>query len=151
MGKVRDFSHIKPGKREDLPDGPYFRSAMERNWSRYLDWLKSQRHDPAVHWAYEPYTFYFPGIRRGTTNYTPDFFVWEQRPIDTTYASDGLPFVVHGCVLEVHELAGHVTDKHRVRIERMRRYYPWIRVKLIDEKAYRAVARKVRDLIPGWE
>ena len=58
--KSRSFGHIKAGCREDL-NGQFFRSAAEATLARYYNHL-------GIRWDYEPKTFYFEGIKRGTTH-----------------------------------------------------------------------------------
>lgn len=61
------YTKGKGGKRQDL-NGKYFRSSWEANYARYLNLM-------GVLWEYEPETFYFENIKRGTLSYTPDFYL----------------------------------------------------------------------------
>lgn len=125
------YSSARGGKRPDLDDR-YFRSSWEANWARYLNWLVSLRQ--IARWEYEPQTFEFLSIKKGTRFYTPDFKVWEN---NGTYA--------------FHEVKGYMDDKSRVKLERMARFYPQEKVIVVDPPQYRAVARKMNRLILGWE
>ena len=58
------------GKRADLANR-YFRSSWEAKWARYLNWLASLHE--IWGWEYEPQTFEFVEIKKGTRFYTPDF------------------------------------------------------------------------------
>jgi hypothetical protein len=119
------------GKREDL-GGMYFRSSWEANWARYLNWLKSI--GEIVSWEYECETFEFHKIKRGSRFYTPDFKVINK---------DG--------TIERHEVKGYMDQRSQTKLNRMAKYYPEIKLILIDKKYYRAVADKVSKLIPNWE
>lgn len=119
------------GRREDL-DGRYFRSMWEANWARYLNWL--QHIGEIQRWAYEPRTFYFHGIKRGSRSYTPDFQV-----------------VNRDSSIEYHEVKGWMDPQSATKLKRMRKYYPQVTVILVDQAAYAAVARQLRRFIPRWE
>lgn len=66
-----ETKHIAPslrsGKRDDL-NGIYMRSSWEANLARILNKNKKK-------WEYEPKTFVFKNITRGSVTYTPDFYV----------------------------------------------------------------------------
>lgn len=132
MGEMRTgYSRGKMGKREDL-NGLYVRSSWEANYARYLNWLVSI--GQIARWEYEPDTFEFTAIKRGTRSYTPDFKVYE---------NDGR--------VAYHEVKGWMDQPSRTRLERMARYYPDVQIVLIDAPVYRALARDVRRLIANWE
>lgn len=57
----------RTGKREDLGD-IYFRSSWEANLARVLN-LKKKK------WEYEPKTFVFKNLTKGSVAYLPDFYV----------------------------------------------------------------------------
>lgn len=121
----------KGGKRADL-GGLYVRSRWEANWARYLNWLKYL--GEIVSWEYEPDTFEFSKVRRGTRFYTPDFKIVNK---------DGS--------VEYHEVKGWLDAKSKTRAKRMAKYYQEIKVVMIDKAHYRSVAKKVSSIIPGWE
>lgn len=131
MGRAPRAALAEGRRREDL-GGAYFRSMWEANWARYLRWLVEI--GEIVSWSYEPETFEFPGIKRGTRFYTPDFRVVNR---------DGS--------VEYHEIKGWMDPESATKLRRMARYHPDVRIHVVDEEAYRAVARKVKRLIPGWE
>jgi hypothetical protein len=120
----------KSGKREDI--GIFVRSAWEANYARYLNWLKAQ--GEIQKWDYEKETFEFEGIKRGTRFYTPDFRVWNK---------DG--------AIEYHEIKGWMHPKGKTALKRMKKYHPHIKIVLIQQKEYRALARAVSQLVPNWE
>ena len=119
------------GKRGDL-GGLYVRSAWEANYCRYLNWLVEL--GEIISWEYEPDTFWFENIKRGTRFYTPDF------KITNTDNS-----------IEYHEVKGRMDQKSRTRLKRMAKYYPDVKIVVIDSEAYRALAKDVRGFIPNWE
>lgn len=119
------------GRREDL-DGRYFRSRWEANWARYLNWL--QELGEIQEWDYECQEFEFHEIKRGVRFYLPDFKVTNK---------DGS--------VEFHEVKGQMTANSKTKLARMRRYYPDVVVKIIDEDAYRSIAREVGRRLTGWE
>ena len=84
---------------------------------------------------YEPKTFWFEGIRRGTTSYKPDFYV--------KYKGDDR--------VEYIEVKGWITPKDRVKWKRMAQYHPDIKLTVIKPKDYYALQRKWASAIPGWE
>lgn len=123
----------KGGKRADL-GGRYFRSGWEANWARYLNWLIARK-KLYLRWEFEPDTFEFVGIKRGTRFYTPDFKVW---PI-----GGGDPYY--------HEVKGYVDPKSITRAKRMKKYHPDVRVDLVDRKVYMPVAKEMHGIIKEWE
>lgn len=120
----------KAGHRNDL--GIYVRSSWEANYARYLNFLV--KNGVIKSWDYEPDTFEFIGIKRGTRFYTPDFKVRNK---------DGQ--------IEYHEVKGWMTPKSRTALDRMSRYYPDVKIVLIAKKEYELLQRKIKPLIPLWE
>ena len=121
----------KGGKREDL-GGLFLRSAWEANYARYLNWLIEIGEIAA--WEYEPDTFEFEPIKRGTRFYTPDFKITE---------SDGS--------IEYHEVKGWMDPRSRTQLNRMAKYHPDVKLVLIDKEPYYAIARQVKNFILHWE
>ena len=121
----------KGGKRADLGDR-YFRSSWEANYARYLDWLEDL--GQIASWQYEPCTFEFIAIKRGTRFYTPDFKIVE---------TDGT--VVY------HEVKGYMDRRSQTKLKRMAKYFPHVKIILIDKDAYYAIAAQVKRIIPNWE
>lgn len=110
----------------------YFRSNWEANYARYLQWLKECGH--IADWKHEPKTFWFEGIKRGTVSYLPDFWVLENDGTDS-----------------FHEVKGWMDDRSKTKIARMAKYYPGVKLVVIDAKAYKEIRRKVSSLVPGWQ
>lgn len=119
------------GKREDL-NNQYFRSAWEANIARYLNFLKES--GDIEKWEYEAETFWFTAIKRGTRSYTPDFKIWER---------DKEPYFI--------EVKGWMNKQSRTRLERMKKYFPHIKIELLDEDRYRTLRKQLKGLIKGWE
>ena len=123
---------ILAGKREVGGKSCRFRSAWEANYARFLEWQKSR--GEIADWVHEPETFWFKGIKRGAVSYLPDFKVTRV---------DG------SC--EYHELKGYMDAKSKTKLKRMAKYHPEVKMVLIDEKAYRQIAKFFSKTIPGWE
>lgn len=128
---VSKNSKYRSGKREDL-GGLFVRSSWEANYARLLNWLQEQ--GEIASWEYEPETFWFEGIKKGTFTYTPDFRVVNR---------DGS--------VEFHEVKGYWTPRAKTQVKRMAKYHPEVTLKIIDSDAYKALAEDCKNLIPGWE
>lgn len=109
----------------------FFRSMWEANYCRYLDWLKHQ--GEIIDWAYEADTFIFHGVTRAPVTYTPDFKVTE----------------LDGSVI-YHEVKGWMDPKSKSKLKRMAKHYPHVRLIVVDEDGYKAVARSVSAIVPNW-
>jgi len=118
------------GIRSDL--GIFVRSSWEANYARYLTFLVGLGEIQG--WEYEPETFEFDAIKRGTRSYTPDFKVTNL---------DG--------AVEYHEVKGWLDPKSNTKLKRMARYHPDITIILIDKEAYYAIRRECKNLVPNWE
>lgn len=121
----------RSGKREDL-GGLYVRSSWEANYARYLNWLTSLGEIKS--WEYEACEFRFNKIKRGNCFYIPDFKI--------TNNDDSV---------EYHEVKGWMDKDSRTKLNRMSKYYPEVKIVIIDKDVYRAIALQVRNLIPNWE
>jgi hypothetical protein len=95
----------------------YFRSSWEVNYARYLEWLKEKKE--IKNWEYESKVFWFEKIKRGVRSYNPDFEV--QNKDDS---------------IEYHEVKGWLDRKSQTKIKRMKKYFPNIKLLLIDKKVY---------------
>jgi hypothetical protein len=112
------------GRRADL-GYRYFRSAWEANYARYLNWSK-------VKWEYEVKTFRFESIRRGVMSYTPDFWLPDAG--------------------EYHEVKGWMTPRSATALSRMARFYPDVKVVVIDKAWFRVASRgALASVVPNWE
>jgi len=110
----------------------YYRSSWEANYARYLEWLKQNKQ--IKDWKHEPKTFWFEGIKRGTVSYLPDFWVIN---LDDSE--------------EFHEVKGWMDDRSKTKLTRMAKYYPNVKVVLIDAKSYRSLKKDVQHFIKDWE
>jgi len=119
----------KGGFREDI--GIYVRSSWEHNYALYLNWLKDNGKIKA--WSYETETFPFP-IKRGAIDYKPDFKV--------EYADGHIEF---------HEVKGYMDKTSRTKLKRMAKYYPDIKVRLIDAAVMRDLNALFRKTLAHWE
>lgn len=104
----------------------YFRSKWEANYALHLDFLV--KHGVIEKWEFEPETFIFEQIAFGTRSYTPDFKVWDKKGI--TY----------------HEVKGWMDPKSATKLKRMAKYYPDIKLVLIDEDYYKTLKKQVSKL-----
>lgn len=109
----------------------YFRSAWEANYARYLQWIKER--GEIKDWIHEPYTFWFPGIKRGTVSYLPDFKVLED---DNT----------HYWI----EVKGYMDPKSKTKLARMKQFFPEERLIVIDKTWFKA-NQVFAGIIRGWE
>lgn len=120
------------GRRADLND-LFFRSSWEANYARYLNLLKSK--NLIYKWEFEADTFWFENIKRGTRSYLPDFKVWETENSEPYYI----------------EVKGWMDSKSSTKLKRMKKYYPHIRVDLVDKKTYLHIKTKIAPLLKHWE
>lgn len=121
----------KAGKSEDLGD-IYFRSRWERNYARYLNFLINKKQ--IKKWEYEVDVFWFENIKRGVVSYKPDFKI---------HNNDGF--------IEYHEIKGWMDKKSITKIKRMAKYYPDIKLYIIDKNIYKEIKNKLSRLIEHWE
>ncbi len=129
----RTYTRGKGEKRSDL-NNQYFRSRWEANYARYLNFL-IKNNGAVERWEYEADTFWFEKIKRGVRSYTPDFKV-----CDTNKN------------IEYHEVKGWDYPRGKTARKRMAKYYPHIKLILIDEDFFKALKRQGIDaLIDGWE
>lgn len=109
-----------------------FRSAWEANYAFYLDWLKGL--GEIKEWEYEPMPRYdFIMYENGkpkvmSLGYLPDFKV--TRNNDTFY---------------LVELKGY--KQGMMKLKRMKKYYPEIKIELVDSKEYAILKKKVGKML----
>jgi len=109
----------------------YFKSKWEYRYALYLDLMK--RHNHIIDWEYEPKTFYFDGIKRGTTNYKPDFKV-----------------IFPSGNEEWFEVKGYMDSKSLTKIKRMSKYFPEIKLRVIDKIWFNANSKNLKNVIKNW-
>jgi hypothetical protein len=117
-GKMRvGYSRGRQGKYNINGTNIFFRSLWEANYALYLDFLKSN--NVIKKWTFEEDTFWFEKIKRGVRSYKPDFKI--------TLNNDSI---------EYHEVKGYMDSKSKTKLNRMRIYYPEIKMVLIEKKQY---------------
>lgn len=123
--KENAYSRAKGGKRKDL-NNQYFRSAWEANIARYFNYIN-------VKWEYEPKTFVFSNITRGSVSYTPDFYLTEED--------------------KWVEVKGWMDGKSKTKLSRFKKQYPeeYKKLILITEKEYKEIKKKLATFIKNWE
>lgn len=106
----------------------HFRSKWEANYALVLDWLKERKE--IKDWEYETEIYRFEGLTKGSTTYTIDFKVW-----------------LTDKVFEIHEVKGFMTPKGKTKLKRMKKYFPDVKIVLIDKKAYGEIIKRMKGLI----
>lgn len=124
------YSRGNGGTRKDL--GFYVRSTWEANFARYLNFL--QEKGSIFKWEYEPDTFWFENIKRGTRSYMPDFKVWD--------TEESTPYY--------YEVKGYMDKKSQTKLKRMSKYFPEIEIRIIQSKEYKEIS-KYKNVIKNWE
>lgn len=123
--QTNPYSRAHGGRREDL-ENRYFRSSWEANIARYYNFM-------GIKWEYEPKTFVFENVTRGSVSYTPDFYLPETD--------------------QWIEVKGWMDSKSKTKLKRFARQYPeeYKKLTLIQEKEYNEIKRKVSSFIKNWE
>ena len=109
----------------------YLKSNWERRYCLYLSLMV--KHKYVVDYQYEPETFWFQGIKRGTNNYKPDFRV--------EFPSGKV---------EYYEVKGYETSKDRTKYKRMKKYHPNIILNVVDGKWFKENGSKLKSIIKEW-
>ena len=109
----------------------YLKSNWEKRYALYLDFMKKHKH--IVDWQYEPDTFWFDGIKRGTNNYKPDFKV--------EFPSGNF---------EYYEVKGYMDSKSLTKIKRMAKYHPNIKLSVIDKAWFTNNGKILKKVIKDW-
>ena len=119
------YSRTKSGKRADL-NNVFFRSSWEANIARYYNFI-------GVKWEFEPKTFIFKNITRGSVSYTPDFYL----PDEDKWV----------------EVKGWFDGKSKTKLKRFKEQYPeeYKKLQLITEKEYNEIKKKLSSYIKNWE
>jgi len=122
------YAHIQRGNYDCSKGSHYFRSKWEANNALFLDYLITK--GEIVSWDYESRTFVFDKINFGTRSYTPDFEV-----------------TLPNGTIEYHEVKGHMDSRSKTKLKRMLKYYPEIKLVLIDRIFYMDLCKKVGKLL----
>jgi len=113
----------------------YFRSGGEYHWALYLLLLKDL--GEIVDFSYEPRTFWFEKIRRGTNSYKPDFLVLYEEDGERTH--------------RWQEYKGYLKQKNVTQFRRMAKYYPDEKIILVMERIPETRTRKNTELFRRLE
>jgi hypothetical protein len=104
--------------------GEKMRSGWEANYSYFLAYL-------GIPYEYEPRLFVFEKIITGVRAFRPDFYV--------PHAD------------EFHEVKGYMCRRSRTQLKRMAKYFPTVKLILIDEAFFKSIERqRLCRAIPGW-
>ena len=122
------YSNSKKGTYNINGKKIFFRSLWEANYALYLDFLIKQ--GQILKWEFEPDTFWFEKIRRGVRSYKPDFKILNN---DNTE--------------EYHEVKGWMDSKSKTKLNRMRIYYPEVKILLIDKDIYNDLKIKLGSML----
>ncbi len=106
----------------------FFRSKWEANYALYLNFLKKQK--KIKKWEYEKDVFIFDKIKFGTRSYRPDFKIFN---------NDGS--------IEYHELKGYMDKKSKTKLKRMAKYFPQVKLLLIDSVCYQDIKKKLGKML----
>jgi hypothetical protein len=117
-------SNIQSGYYENSKGSMHFRSKWEANYALYLDYLVSRKLIRA--WEFEVDKFVFEAIKFGTRSYLPDFKI---------HNNDG--------TIEYHEVKGYMDSKSKTKLRRMAKYFPEVKLVLVDSVFYRDLVKKL--------
>ncbi len=122
------FGNIKRGYFNINGKRIFFRSKWEANYALYLNFLIRQKQ--IKKWEYEKDVFIFHKIKFGTRSYRPDFKV-----------------INNDKNIEYHEIKGWMTPKSKTQMKRMKKYYPEIKLILIEKDSYMDIKNKVGKML----
>jgi len=120
--------NVKRGYYDINGKNMFFRSKWEANYALYLDFLVKQKQ--IQKWEYEKDTFVFEKIKFGTRSYKPDFKIYNDIRL-----------------IEYHEVKGYMTARSKTQLKRMKKYYPDIKVVLIDKEVYEDIKKKLGKML----
>jgi len=134
-GRMPKFMQL-PGKWKNIKRGNFningkeifFRSRMEANYALYLDFLVKQKQ--IKKWEYEPDVFVFEKIKFGTRTYKPDFKI--------TNNDNSIIY---------EETKGYMDNRSKTKIKRMGKYYPHIKLIIIDNEIYQDIKKKMGKML----
>ena len=125
----KQFSNLHSGKYEIDGKVYKFRSGWEYIFAQFLQILKDRK--KIKDWEYECKRFEFKGIKRGCRDYLPDFKVIE---------NDGSHWWA--------EVKGYLDQKGATRLNRMKRYFPEEKVRIIRKEEIDDLKRSGLVIIP---
>ena len=109
----------------------FLKSLWEKRYCLYLSFMKKHRH--VLDYWYEPETFWFEGIKRGTTSYRPDFKV--------LFPSGNFEYI---------EVKGYETSKDRTKYKRMSKYHPDVKLRVVGKDWFKTNSPMLKKVIPNW-
>jgi len=130
LGGGNAYSNCKRGWYDYNGKRYFMRSQWELNYACYLNFLIKQKE--ILDWEYEVDIFRFTKIKQGVVSYKPDFKI---------YNNNGS--------IEYHEVKGWMDSRSKTKLKRMAKYYPDIKLVIITEKEYNAIAKN-KNLFIGW-
>lgn len=119
-----NYPNVQRGEYECSKGSVYFRSKWEANYALYLDFLVKQ--GEIEKWEYEADVFVFEQIKFGTRSYRPDFKIWNKNGS-----------------FEYHEVKGYMDSKSKTKLKRMAKYYPEVKLILVERSFYMDLVRKL--------
>lgn len=122
------FKNVQRGDYECSKGTVFFRSKWEANYALFLDFLKEQ--GEIKDWEYETETFFFEKIKLGTRSYRPDF-----------------PVINMDDSKEYHEVKGYMDARSQTKLKRMAKYFPHVKLVLIDRQYYTDMLKKMKHII----
>lgn len=128
MFGASNHDHIQRGDYENSKGTMYFRSKWEANYALFLDFLVKK--NEIKNWEYEADVFIFEKIQFGTRSYRPDFKVFN---LDESF--------------EYHEVKGYMDGKSKTKLRRMAKYYPEVKIILVDSDYYRDLRKKMGKIL----
>lgn len=125
----KQFKLTRGGFREDI--SLHVRSSWEANYTRYLKFLKEN--GKIQDFEYENETFKFENEQEKPYSFTPDFKV---------YSKEGVCY---------HEVKGVAKTRDLKINERMKKYFPNVKIKYIFPEDYKKIQNEYGCIIKNWE
>ena len=132
FGGNNHYPNVQRGEYECSKGSVYFRSKWEANYALFLDFLINN--GDIKNWEYEADVFFFEQIRLGTRSYRPDFKVFN---------NDGS--------VEYHEVKGYMDSKSKTKLKRMEKYFPEVKLILIQRDFYMGLLKKMGGIIKFYK
>lgn len=122
------YPNVQRGDYECSKGTMFFRSKWEANYALYLDFLVKNKN--IKKWEYEVDTFVFEKIKFGTRSYRPDFKIHNNNK-----------------TVEYCEIKGHMDSRSKTKLKRMAKYFPQVKLVLIEKKQYQDILKKMGGVI----
>jgi len=109
----------------------YMHSMLESNFAWFLEFLLEK--EKIKEWIYEPKpAFTFP--TRANNTYLPDFKVWTEND-----------------EIVIYEVKGYLDSRSKIKLNRMAKYYPDIKIQIINSKVMKIIELQFKSLIKNWD